>query len=54
MADPTGRTRSSPAARAWNSRLYYTTGGQTEAMAGSETPVACAILERHANPEISH
>ena len=40
MADPSGSIPSSSAARAWNSRVYSTTGGQTVATRGSETPVA--------------
>lgn len=43
MADPSGSSSSSSAARAWNSRLYSTTGGQTAATRGSELAVAQAV-----------
>ena len=59
MADPSGSIPSSSAARAWNSRLYSTTGGQTVAMRGSETPVAQAVsklvaIARTASRRVQH
>ena len=49
MADPSGSIPSSSAARAWNSRVYSTTGGQTVATRGSETPVAQPLRGPGAN-----
>ena len=49
MADPSGSIPSSSAARAWNSRVYSTTGGQTVATRGSETPVAQPLMGPGAN-----
>ena len=43
MADPSGSIPSSSAARACSSRVYSTTGGQTVATRGLETPVAQAV-----------
>src|SRR3546814_10825660 len=45
MADPPGSRSSSSAARAWNSRLYSMTGGQTVTMRGSEATVAQPVSE---------
>src|SRR5690606_29386674 len=50
MADPCGSRASSSAARAWNSRLYSTTGGQTVAMPGSEPTVAQPLSKLVARP----
>ncbi|MBC7139812.1 MAG: hypothetical protein H5U17_14030 [Defluviimonas sp.] len=40
MTEPSGNEFSSSAARAWASRLYWTTGGQTIPMGGLEPTVA--------------
>ena len=59
MADPSGSKPKSSAARAWNSRLYSTTGGQTVTIRGSEATVAQLVNElvavtRTASRRIQH
>src|SRR6056297_1655983 len=45
MADPSGSNASSSAARAWNSLLYATTGGQAPRLPTLEAPVAQALSQ---------
>src|SRR5690606_33720016 len=57
--DPSGNRSSSSAARAWKSRLYSTTGGQTVATRASEATVAqpvseIAAITRTASRRIEH